>query len=76
MALFLSKNSVNGIYSSKVSMSALAEMIDIGRASLYRAFDSLEDAGLIKRIDKKTYTVNNDLINEKYPDRSNGSSIK
>ena len=76
LALFLSKNSADGIYSSKVSMSALAEMLDIGRASLYRAFDSLEDAGLIKRIDKKTFTVNNDLINEKYPDRSSSASVK
>ncbi len=76
LALFLSKNAINGVYSSKVSMSALAEMLDIGRASLYRAFDSLEEAGLIKRTDKKSISVNKDLIYEKYPDRSNTASVK
>jgi len=32
-----------------VSMSALASMLNMGRASLYRAVDALENAGLIKR---------------------------
>ena len=38
-----------------VSLSTLADMLDIGRASLYRAFDKLENEGKIKR-DGKTVT--------------------
>jgi CRP-like cAMP-binding protein len=38
------------------SMSALADMLDIGRASLYRALDTLEGEGLIRR-DGRTVTV-------------------
>ena len=36
-----------------ISMSALSEMLDVGRASLYRAFDRLTEDGFIER-DKKT----------------------
>ena len=38
------------------SMSAIAEMLDIGRASLYRAFDKLTDDGFIIR-DKDTVKI-------------------
>lgn len=70
LSLFLLDNAVNGVYSADVSMSALAEMLDIGRASLYRAFDALETAGCIERRDKKTIIINKTLISEKYSDRS------
>lgn len=30
-------------------LSALAELLDLGRASLYRAFDALEEAGYLKK---------------------------
>ena len=33
----------------KDSISSLSELLDIGRASLYRAFDALEEQGLIRR---------------------------
>lgn len=36
-----------------ISMSSLSEMLDIGRASLYRAFDKLEAGGVIRRYGKK-----------------------
>ena len=36
-----------------VSLSTLAKMIGIGRASLYRSFDKLESNGLITKLDKK-----------------------
>lgn len=32
-----------------ISMSALAEMLDLGRASLYRAFDTLTEDGFISK---------------------------
>lgn len=70
LSLFLLDNAVDGIYSADVSMSALAEMLDIGRASLYRAFDTLEAAGCIERKDKKTIMVDQARISEKYSDRS------
>lgn len=37
----------------RVSLSTLAKMIGIGRASLYRSFEKLESNGLITRFDKK-----------------------
>lgn len=69
LSLFLIDNAVGGIYSADVSMSALAEMLDIGRASLYRAFDALEAAGCIERKNKKTIIINQALISEKYSDK-------
>jgi len=38
------------------SLTQLSQMLDIGRASLYRAFDSLTEAGMIKK-DGKTITL-------------------
>ena len=70
LSLFLLDNAVDGVYAADVSMSALAEMLDIGRASLYRAFDALEAAGCIERKDKKTIIINPALISEKHYDRS------
>lgn len=49
------------------SMSALADMLDIGRASLYRALDKLEGEGLIRR-DGRTITVlSQEELLKKYP---------
>lgn len=76
LSLFLLDNAIDGVYSADVSMSALAEMLDIGRASLYRAFDTLENAGHIERKDKKTIIVNQTLISEKYSDKANNLSAK
>ena len=36
-----------------VSLSTLAKMIGIGRASLYRAFEKLENDGTITKLEKK-----------------------
>jgi CRP-like cAMP-binding protein len=41
-----------------ISMSALAEMLDLGRASLYRAFDTLTEDGFISK-QGKTITLHN-----------------
>ncbi len=37
----------------KISLSTLAKMIGIGRASLYRSFDKLVDSGAITKLGKK-----------------------
>ena len=42
-----------------MSMSSLSEMLDIGRASLYRAFEKLESDGFIKKEGKKIYIIEN-----------------
>lgn len=41
-----------------ISMTTLSEMLDIGRASLYRAFDKLEKDGLIIKEGKKIKIAN------------------
>jgi len=55
LAFHISENELDGVYSPTVSMSALAEMLSVGRASLYRALDTLENDGLIKRDGKNIY---------------------
>lgn len=64
LALFL-KNSK--CYSSDeceigMSMTALAQALDIGRASLYRAFDALEGDGAIIRNGKTVKILSPDLL--------------
>ena len=52
LSLFLADNETDGVCSLDISISALADMLDIGRASLYRALDSLIEDGFIERADK------------------------
>ena len=58
LALFLKNSPVNsnGEVSIGMSMTALAHALDIGRASLYRAFDTLESSGIILR-NRNTVTL-------------------
>ena len=53
LCIFLAENEHDGIFDSTVSMSSLSEMLNIGRASLYRALDTLSEHGLIIRDVKK-----------------------
>lgn len=46
---FFQKNAVDGVFAPKVSVSAVAEALCIGRTSLYRALDALEKKGFIKK---------------------------
>lgn len=48
VALWLSENAQNGPITA-ASLTGLAEILDVGRASLYRALDKLENDGLILR---------------------------
>lgn len=48
------------------SLSAIAEMLNIGRASLYRAFDSLEIDGYIKRDGKRIIILEYEKMLERY----------
>lgn len=53
LALFLAENQHDGKFSQRISMMAIAETLSVGRASLYRALDSLESRGLIRRDGKE-----------------------
>lgn len=52
LAFFLSENQLDGEYLLPSSMSSLAELLNVGRASLYRALERLEGDGLIRRSGK------------------------
>ncbi len=56
LAAYIAKNCDTDMGLPTVSMSALADMLGVGRASLYRALDELETLGLIRK-DKKSITV-------------------
>lgn len=66
LSLFLADNETDGVYSSGVSISALADMLDISRASLYRAFDKLEGEGFIEKHDKTIIIKDKKSMLEKY----------
>ena len=66
LSLFLADNEIDGVYSADISATALSDMLDIGRASLYRAFDRLEAAGFIERRDKSIIIKDKQAMLEKY----------
>lgn len=66
VALFLADNETDGVYSSDVSLTALSDMLDIGRASLYRAFDRLEESGFIERAEKTIIIKDKRAMLDKY----------
>ncbi len=47
LAFFLCENERDGKFISTISMSSLANMLNVGRASLYRAFETLTNEKLI-----------------------------
>ena len=64
LALFI-KNSPeisSGVISLGMSMTALAHALDIGRASLYRAFDSLINDGIITRDGDRVIVISRDAL--------------
>lgn len=58
LCAFLYENERDGVFDQNVSMSSLSEMLNIGRASLYRALDALSYHGLIIRDGKKILIPN------------------
>ncbi|MBQ9949774.1 MAG: Crp/Fnr family transcriptional regulator [Clostridia bacterium] len=57
---FLINNANDGVIHISQSYSYLAEVLSMGRASLYRAFDKLEARSLIRRDGKTVYLQNGD----------------
>lgn len=66
LAYFICENSVDGLFSTDMSISDIAVMLDMGRASLYRAFDTLEAEGIIKREGRKIEILDKQKLKEIY----------
>ncbi len=62
VAYFLCENEVDGVVCTGMSFSDVAVMLDIGRASLYRALDKFEDENLIKRNGKTINILNKENL--------------
>ncbi len=64
LALFLLENEVDGAVRLPCSMSRLSELLCIGRASLYRALDHLEERNLIQKQEKSLQILNRSALAE------------
>lgn len=62
LAFFISENEIDGVVSKEVSISDIAVMLDMGRASLYRAFDKLESENIISRDGRKIYITDREKL--------------
>lgn len=62
LVYWLDAHAVDDIVTIEVPMKTLSTMLDMGRASLYRAFDQLEDDGFIKRDGKTVYLLNRERM--------------
>lgn len=62
LAYFLFENELNGTVSVNMSISDIAVMLDMGRASIYRAFDKLEADGLISRDGRSIRILNKEKL--------------
>lgn len=64
LALFLKNSPVNSNEEIEIgmSMTALAHALDIGRASLYRAFDALSEEGVILRNGKTVKILSHESL--------------
>ncbi|MBQ9098885.1 MAG: Crp/Fnr family transcriptional regulator [Clostridia bacterium] len=65
LALWLISEESNNI-TLPASLTALADTLDIGRASLYRAMDRLEEEGLIRRCGREITVISQENILKKY----------
>ncbi len=67
LAVFLDSHaSETGSNSFPIQMNSLCEMLNLGRASLYRAADKLEADGCISRDGKQITIINKELMLSKY----------
>ena len=66
LALYLAENEIGGRFTVDGSYSALAQTLDIGRASLYRALDTLEKDGMLEKKEHTLYLKNKTAMLEKY----------
>ena len=66
LAFWLDSKAINGIVALDLPMNTLCTMLDIGRASLYRAFDSLEQDGFILKEQKTVRILDRDRMLHHY----------
>ncbi len=65
LALYLASFASSEI-SLPISLSALSELLDVGRASLYRAFDRLENDGFIQKSGRRINVPDTDALTRAY----------
>lgn len=65
LALWLTEHAQEGVVRA-FSLSALADTLDIGRASLYRALDKMEAEGLIMRNGREISLLSTESLLQKY----------
>lgn len=66
LAYWLDANAKDQVVYIDIPMNALCTMLDIGRASLYRAFDKLEHDGFITREQKTVRLIDRDRMLHNY----------
>ncbi|MBQ5362176.1 MAG: Crp/Fnr family transcriptional regulator [Clostridia bacterium] len=66
LAYWLDSNACGDTVMIQIPMNALCTMLDIGRASLYRAFDKLERDGFILRQQKTVRLIDRDRMLHNY----------
>ncbi len=66
LAYFLCTQSPENSFSLTISANELSDMLDIGRASLYRVFDKFEQDGFIKKEGKTITLINRSAMIEFY----------
>ena len=62
LALFLLENQTEGVFTPTHSMTTLASLLGLGRASLYRAIDKLSEQGLIEHRDGCIYLPDREAL--------------
>ena len=68
LAMYIRSSPINSDGTVKIGMSmiALANVLDLSRASLYRAFDALEKDGAVKRNGKNVTVISVEKLNRIY----------
>ena len=65
LALYLASYSTDR-FTLKTSISALSELLDVGRASLYRAFDKICEDGLIEKEGRGIHILDREALLQAY----------
>lgn len=56
----------NTRYTVSINANSLSDMLDVGRASLYRAFDKLESEGLIQKDGKQITILDKNTLKQRF----------
>lgn len=75
LVTYLADNSKEDCCALSVPMSSLASMLDIGRASLYRALDKLESEGFIKKQGRSIIITDRQAMLNRYSSQTNSAEL-